>query len=143
MKPAGWHTALPAAVIKMVLAGTAYAGTTGTLEGIVRDKQTGEILPGVNIVLVESRRGGVTDPDGAFIVQNLRAGSYDVRVTHVGYRDLLLKGVVISPDLRTRLTIELEPANVQLGEIVIVQERPLIQRDVTATTHLYRAEKDE
>jgi outer membrane receptor for ferrienterochelin and colicin len=122
------------------LACSALAGTTGTLEGVVRDLRTGEILPGVNVLLVEIRSGGVSDGDGAFIIQNIRAGRYDVRVTHVGYRPLLLKGVLINPDLRTRLSIDLEPSDVQLGEIVVVQEQPLIQRDVTATTYIVAAE---
>ena len=114
--------------------GAAVAGTTGILEGIVRDKTTREPIPGVNVSISALQRGVVTDIDGAFEVQNIRAGQFDVRFSHVGHRSITLKNVAIQPDLRTRLTVELEPTNVELPEIVVVQERPLIQTDITGTS---------
>jgi outer membrane receptor for ferrienterochelin and colicin len=119
----------------------AYAGTNGVLEGTVKDRRTGELLPGVNVLVVGLQRGATTDTVGFFAVQGIRAGRYDVRVTHVGYRTALLKGVTVNPDLRTRLTLQLESADVTLDEIVVVQEKPLIQRDVTGTTYTLSAEE--
>jgi outer membrane receptor protein involved in Fe transport len=117
------------------------AGTNGILEGTVKDHRTGETLPGVNIVVVGLQRGAVTDATGFFLLQNIRAGRYDIRVTHIGYQSSLLKGVTVNPDLRTRLKIELDAADVTLDEMVIVQEKPLIQRDVTGTMHTLSAEE--
>ena len=34
-----------------------YAGTTGKIQGVVRDAQTGEALPGANVVLEGTKRG--------------------------------------------------------------------------------------
>ena len=118
----------------------APAGTNGILEGIVKDKKTGEVLPGVTVVLVGLQRGTATGPDGRFELQNIRAGTYDVRVSHVGYRPSVLKGVIINPDLRTRLAIALEPSDVALDEIVVTLEKPLIQTDITGTTFIVSGE---
>lgn len=117
------------------------AGTNGILEGTVRDRQTGEALPGVNVVIVGMQVGSTTDLTGFFLIQNVRAGRYDVRITLVGYQTSLIKGVTVNPDLRTRLKIELEPTDVTLDEMVIVQEKPLIQRDVTGTTYTLSADE--
>jgi outer membrane receptor for ferrienterochelin and colicin len=115
---------------------TACAGTNGILEGIVRDKKTGEPLPGVTILLMGHDRGIASGIDGRFELQNIRAGVYDVRVSHVGYRASVLKGVIINPDLRTRLTVTLEPTDLELEEIVVTLDKPLIQTDITGTTFI-------
>lgn len=112
----------------------ALAGTNGILEGTVKDKATGELLSGVNVLIVGTQQGASTDQDGLYVVQNVRAGKYDVRFTRIGYQTSLIKNVIINPDLRTRIHIQLEPSAVIMKEITVVQEKPLIQKDVTGTT---------
>jgi outer membrane receptor protein involved in Fe transport len=126
-----------AAILLIVLvAGRLSAGTNGILEGIVVDKGTREPVVGASILLVGGHRGTTTDTDGRFAVQNLRAGVYELRCTHLGYRAAVFRNVTVNPDLRTRLTISLEPSELEFGEITVVQERPLIQTDVTGTTYV-------
>ena len=118
-----------------------HAGTNGILEGTVKARKTNEALPGVNVVLVETQSGAATDLNGQFEIQNIRAGGYTVRFTHVGYQTRILKNVVINPDLRTRVIVELEQTDVELEEIVVIQEKPLIQKDVTGTTYIVAGEE--
>jgi outer membrane receptor protein involved in Fe transport len=119
----------------------ALAGTTGILEGTVRDKRTGEPIPGVNVLVAALQVGTTTDVQGGFTLQNVRAGQYEIRFTHVGYQSYVLKNVAINPDVRTRLRIALEQSDVQMDEVVVVQEKPLIQTDVTATTFMVTGEE--
>ena len=119
----------------------AHAGTEGQLTGVVKDKQTGEPIPGVNIFVVDVQRGVATDSTGRYEVKNLRAGKYDVRFTHIGYQTYFVKRVIINPDLKTKLNVELEPSEVQLEEITVLQEKPLIQKDVTGTTFVVAGEE--
>ncbi|MDH4071072.1 MAG: TonB-dependent receptor, partial [Ignavibacteria bacterium] len=116
-------------------------GTNGTLEGYVTDETTGEVLPGVNVVLVGARAGASTDETGYYVILNVRAGKYDVRYSLIGYTSQVLRNVIINPDLRTRLSVELEPSNVEFDEITVIQEKPLIQRDVTGTTFIVSGEE--
>ncbi len=118
-----------------------FAGTTGIIEGIVRDKHTGEGLPGVTVFIPVLQVGTSTDQDGAFSIPNIRANRYEIRFSHIGYNTFVLKNVAVNPDLRTRLRIGLEQSAVEVEEIVIVQEKPLIQTDVTATTFLVSGEE--
>jgi outer membrane receptor protein involved in Fe transport len=117
------------------------AGTTGIIEGTVRDKQTGDPLPGVNVFIPVLQVGTSTDREGAFSLPNVRAAKYEIRFTHVGFKTFVLQNVTVNPDLRTRLRIALEQTAVQLEEIVVVQEKPLIQTDVTATTFMVSGEE--
>jgi outer membrane receptor protein involved in Fe transport len=112
------------------------AGTTGIVEGSVLDRQTGELLPGVHVFVPELQIGTSSDSVGTFSLPNIRAGTYEIRFSHVGYKTFVLLNVTVNPDLRTRLRIGLEQATLQMQEVVVVQEKPIIQTDVTATTFL-------
>ncbi|RPH36239.1 TonB-dependent receptor, partial [bacterium] len=128
---------LPALLIGgILLPAAAAAGTSGILEGYVKDKRSGEALPGVNVSIAALHRGTVTGPNGAYQLQDLRIGTYEVRVTLIGYRAHVARNVIINADLRTRLNVELEPSDVTLEEVVVTQEKPRIQRDVTSTSYI-------
>lgn len=118
-------------------------GITGILEGKVVDKATKEPIAGVNVFLVGTQYGATTGPDGAYRVSNVRGGEYDVRFSIIGYKTLVMKDVIISPDLRTRLNIELEVGAVELQPVQIVAERPLIQKDLAATAFSIGSDKVE
>lgn len=108
-------------------------GITGILEGRILDKANHEPLIGVNVVVVGTAYGGVTDKDGYYQVNNVRAGLYDVRFSIIGYKTLMMRKVTILPDLRTRLDIQLEASAVEFEAVEVKAERPLIQRDQAAT----------
>ncbi len=110
-----------------------FAGTTGILEGHVIDKDNKEPLIGVSIIIVGTSQGTATDNTGYFQINNLQAGSYDIRFSNVGYQTLLYRGVVIHADLRTKISIDLIPTAVEISEMEVTAERPLIEKDVTST----------
>ncbi len=108
-------------------------GTTGIVEGRAVDKQTQERLIGVNVVLIGTGLGAVTDTAGEYRVGNVRAGVYDVRFSLIGYKPVIMKKVTILPDLRTRLDVELEQSAIEVEAVEIRAEKPLIQTDQAAT----------
>ncbi|HDL59838.1 MAG TPA: carboxypeptidase-like regulatory domain-containing protein, partial [candidate division WOR-3 bacterium] len=48
--------------------GSLYAGTTGKITGRVIDKETGDPLPGANVVIVGTKIGTATDLDGYYFL---------------------------------------------------------------------------
>lgn len=114
---------------------SAMAGTTGKIAGTVTDAGSGEPLPGVNIVLVGTSYGAVSDFDGNYTIINLPPGSYTVRASAIGYSPMSYGGVRVSIDLTTRQDFAISEETIQLEtEVVITAERPLVQKDLTATT---------
>ena len=115
-----------------------YAGTVGTLEGIVRDKDN--VIVGATVLLIGTSIGRASDVDGRFLIYNIPAGKYSVRIQMIGYKTMVLGNVQIHADIKTRLDIVLTPSAVELEENVIVVDRPLLQRDILGTIHVVRGD---
>ena len=114
---------------------TVYGGVTGTLAGTVTDKDNGEPLIGANIIILETNFGTIVDPDGFFLINNVPPGIYKVRASMVGFVSETRENVKISIDLRTNLDFTLSPTVLEFEEITVSAEQPLIQKDITSSTH--------
>jgi len=126
----------------MLSAATLMAGTTGSLRGRVTDKATGNPLPGANVVIEGTQLGAATNADGQYVVPHVPAGVYTVRILMIGYRPQVVENVRIIMDLKTTLDAALEQQTLEVTEaIVVTAERPLIPRDVTASSHAVAGSK--
>ena len=48
-----------------------WAGTTGKISGVITDAETGQVLPGVNVMAIGTTLGAATDRDGYFAILNV------------------------------------------------------------------------
>jgi outer membrane receptor protein involved in Fe transport len=117
----------------LLLATTAFAGTTGKLAGRVTDEKK-QPVPGVNVRIEGQRLGAVTDENGDYFVLAIPAGRYTVRMNVIGFAPYVAEGVEIVPDFSTRLDAVMRTEAVQMGEVVVSAERSLLQKDATGTT---------
>ena len=101
-----------------------------TLSGIVKDKVTGETLPGATIYINDLKTGTTTDIDGAYKLENLPQSIVTVHVSLVGY-----KLISVSVDLSTTTTkdFELEPSVTELHEVVVTGLAQGAEKNRTAT----------
>ncbi|MBN1350745.1 TonB-dependent receptor [candidate division KSB1 bacterium] len=114
-----------------------WAGTTGKISGKVTDAADGNALPGVNVVIVGTTLGAATDADGTFFILNIPPGIYSVRATMMGYAPVIQKGLQVSADRTTEVNFNLKEAVLVTGEeVVIVAERPLVEKDVTSSQNI-------
>ena len=111
----------------------AFAGTTGKVAGVVKDAQTGEVLPGANVVVVGTRLGATTDVDGAYFILNVPPGILEVQASMVGYAKVTQTDVRVKIDQTTKLNFELREEALQATELVVVAERPPVELDLTAS----------
>ncbi len=92
---------------------------TGALEGRVVDAETGEPLPAAHVWLVDVGLGDVVDPGGSFLVPDLPAGRYAVRVSHVGYRPVRVE-LDVYPDSPLRPpTVRLSPEPIAAADVEV------------------------
>jgi len=111
-----------------------YAGTTGKITGIIKDKSTGEPLIGVNVVVEGTNLGASTDADGTYIILNIPPGQYTLVASYIGYKDVKVSGVKVSVDFTTRTNIEMPPTSIELGETIeVVAKKEVIRKDLTAS----------
>lgn len=115
----------------LLLTGIALAGTTGKLKGKVTDQQTGEPLIGANVLMVGTSFGAATNINGEYTITNLQPGSYEVRFSYIGYQTKTISNIRVSTDLTTELNSQLEPEGVQVGEVLVVAEKQLINKSNT------------
>ncbi|NUM82076.1 TonB-dependent receptor [bacterium] len=118
-----------------------FSGTTGKITGIVKDKETGDALPGVNIILDGTTMGAATNASGEFTIINVPAGVYSISTSMIGYTKVTKQNVRVLPDFTTRLDFELSPESLGGEEVIIVAERPLIQKDQTMTMTVTSSEE--
>jgi len=119
-----------------------FAATTGKIAGRVIDKKTGEALPGVNVVVEGTNLGASTDMDGFYFILNIPAGTYNVKFMYIGYKEVTVSNVRVMTNLTTKVNVEMEEAALDIGEeIVVVAERPLIQKDITGSQTITTAQE--
>lgn len=125
---------VPCLLIVIASASTSiYAGTTGKIFGIVKDAETGEPLPGCNIIIEGTTLGAASNINGEFFILNISPGIYTVRATMMGYKSYRIDNVRVLIDLTTSLEFIMEVQVLSIDEeVVVTAKRPLIQKDVTS-----------
>lgn len=104
---------------------------TGKLSGKVTDLTTGEPLIGANIIVVGTSLGAATDVNGEYSVSNLSPGVYEIKSSYIGYQTITQVGVRISAGLTTETNFQLPGEGISVGDVIVVAERPLINKSNT------------
>ncbi len=91
---------------------------TSNIVGYVKDAQTGDALPGANVLLVGTSLGASTDINGKYTVQNVPPGSYTIRATYIGYKPLEVT-IRVKENVNLEQDFKLEAVGVQ-GQAVVV-----------------------
>jgi len=112
----------------------AFSGTTGKIAGAVTDARSGEKLVSANVVVQGLNLGAATNADGYFVILNVPPGTYKLQASLLGYRTTIVANVRVDIDQTTEIKIRLAEEAVQQEEIMVVAERPVVQRDVAAST---------
>lgn len=127
-------------LLLLAMPALALAQSTGKLSGTVMDQDTGEPLPGASISLVGTQLGTLSDIDGNYFIIGVPVGQYDVQASFVGYQTETLTDVDILSGRTREINFNLG-AGVELDEIVVEYERPLIQKDAIGVPKVVTAEE--
>ena len=105
----------------------AAASPGGTLHAVVADGQTGDPLIGANLLLLGTDLGGSSDLDGAVTVKDVPPGSYDLRVSFMGYENQMVSGVVIRAGETASVDVALAASSEAfvIEDVVVSAERVL------------------
>jgi outer membrane receptor for ferrienterochelin and colicins len=89
-----------------------------TISGSITDSETGEAIPGANIIVIGSRTGAATDFDGNFVLTSSAELPFNIEITSVGFNSSIIE--VTSPDQQIAVSLE---AGQNLDEIIISASR--------------------
>ena len=101
----------------------------GGIKGTVRDAVTMLPLNSVNIIVLDTTVGAVSDKNGSFTFSGLKPGEYYIRASMVGYKSLHLP-VQVRAGSFVRINLDLRPVSILLDSVRITGIRP--KRDLMA-----------
>lgn len=102
-------------------------GTDANLYGHVIDKQNGEHLPYIAIMVKGTTIGTTTDVSGHYFLKNLPVGTLTLEIKSMGYRTTQ-KNVTVKAGASIELNFELDPDDVSLDEVVVSANRSETKR---------------
>lgn len=107
-------------------------GDTFTVAGVLRDAKTGEFMPYVNVAVLDSVdqtfvKGGISNMDGVFEINDVPQGAFLLRVSAIGYENFVSPFNVTN---HTNLgTLRINPGVTSLNEVTVSAERPIYAMD--------------
>jgi len=112
--------------------------TGGKISGSVVD-QTKKPLDGATVSLLTAKDSAVVstqlaNPDGSFVFQNLKNGTYIVQATYIGYKNYRSGNVVVSQQKPVTLAaIILSSDGKTLNEVAVTSQKSYIQQKIDRT----------
>lgn len=89
------------------------------IRGNVRDADSGEPIPGVNVYVAGTLKGSSTDINGNFVIKNFTPGKYEIVFSHIIY-NLAHAMVTVEGDQQfVHIPIKIEPKTTQLNNVEI------------------------
>jgi CarboxypepD_reg-like domain/TonB-dependent Receptor Plug Domain len=113
---------------------------TGRVSGKVTDKETGEPLIGANVIIVGTSSGAASDINGEYTIRQVQPGIYSIKASYIGYQDVTVSNVRVVSGLTADQDFQLPSSKITTGEVVIVSQRPLIEKSATNITRIVGSE---
>jgi outer membrane receptor for ferrienterochelin and colicin len=118
----------------------ADAASAGKIVGVVTDANTGDPLPNANVQLVGADMGTIADEEGRFVIINVPAGTYTLRATYIGYTALQIQDLRVATGLTSEVAVAMSSSDIQVEEVIIKAERPIIDKNATNAVRIIGAE---
>lgn len=97
--------------------------SSGTIEGIVKDKKSGEAIIGATVQIENTSMATASDIDGRFAFSNLPAGKQTIICRYLSYKIARIPVDMTTNGANTPLVIEMEEDGVALQEVVVATYR--------------------
>ena len=127
-------------LLLLAMPALAFAQNSGKLAGRIIDSDTGDGLPGATVIIEGTSFGTATDVDGHYFIIGVPVGTYDVLASFVGFSTRKVEDVQISTGYTREIDFVLQPG-LELDEIVVTYEKPLIQKDAIGVPKIVNAEE--
>ena len=92
---------------------------SSNIAGKVIDKNTKRPLTNANVQVLSTLLGAGSDAQGNFLIQNIRPGSYSIRVSMMGYRAITIEKCTVPDNETISLSIELEETSIEFDPIIV------------------------
>ena len=131
-------------LILIVSVSLLYGQNNSKIKGRIIDVASGEGLPCVNIILEGTYYGAAADLDGNYSIEGITSGNYNVKVTLIGFKQMLFTGIELAPNRTTQLDITMEETVLTMEQdVVVIGEKPLLDSEETQSVKSISREEIE
>tara|TARA_B100000029_G_scaffold134504_1_gene128823 strand:+ start:2215 stop:4872 length:2658 start_codon:yes stop_codon:yes gene_type:complete len=128
-------------IVSVLLCISALFASGGKISGQITDIETGAPLPGVNVMVQNLNIGSATDQFGVYVIMNVPTGYHSIDASYIGYSKYVVQNLRVSLDQTTTQDIQLTPEIIEGKEIIVLAERPMVQKDLTASQRITTSEE--
>ncbi len=112
----------------MLIAARGYSQQSVKISGTLTDSLTHEPIQFATVVLLNKQikapvKGTQTDTSGNFVLVNVPAGTFTLRITYVGYNNIFKENILINP----------ETGNLNLGTLTMTTSKSSLLKEVAIT----------
>lgn len=127
------QTVTAVCLVALLVSATGAFAQTGKITGTVTDAESGEPLPGVNVILEGTQQGATTNANGYYNILNVQPDVYDVQASFVGYAQETVTGVEVNIDLTSTVNFELQEQTVGLEEVTVQAQEEVVKADISSS----------
>jgi outer membrane receptor for ferrienterochelin and colicins len=103
----------------LILVFTVSLNAQSQIIGKITDARTNNSLPGANIQILGTIYGASSDQEGTFVIKKVPPGIYSIRVSMIGYRNLVRKDIFVGYNKIIEINFELHETPIAFDPIVI------------------------
>jgi len=114
---------------------------TGSIVGHVRNGTTQEGIVGATVFLLGTMYGAATDINGNFTIKNLPIGTYNLRISALGFQPVVKTDIVVSVSKPADIHVQIMESAVELEEVSVTTEYFQKSPDAPISVHTLEAEE--
>jgi TonB-dependent receptor len=96
---------------------------TGVITGKISDAESGDVLRGATVQVLDTRKGAIADVKGTFTVRGLAAGTYKLKFNYIGYKSKTVENIEVKDGQTVNVSVVLESAAKKTDEVVVEVKR--------------------
>lgn len=106
-------------LIALILSQVFVWAQSGIINGSVLNSINRTPIAFATVLILNTGNGEITDDAGTFQIKDLTPGNYDLKISHLGYKDIILYQVQVTNTKPAFLEILLEENTEELAEVVV------------------------
>lgn len=120
--------------ILFLLVSVSAIAQSSRLMGTLTDEDSGEPLVGAVIRVVGTYGAAISEPDGSYLIENIKPGRYSVNIQFMGYQQKIYNNIDIKAKQTKKLNIEMTPQTNTFETVKVVGKRKAVDLDDAKST---------
>jgi hypothetical protein len=111
-------------IISLLFSNLSFAQNNNqNIRGVITDKLSQSHIVGANVQIVSEKLGTQTDVNGQYVLSNIAPNRYEIKISFLGYKDVVIPNVQVTSGKEVILDITMEE-DLRLLKEVVIKSRP-------------------